>query len=234
MVLRSLRNEGTFTRKRYALMTAATPEPIYTILERVGALITNSHIVYTSGRHGQSYVNKDALYPHTSETSQVCARIGQAFATEQVEVVAGPTIGGVILAQWVAHHLSQHNQQPVLAFYAEEEAASGRRVFRRGYADLLPDRRVLVVEDVLTTGGSARKVVESVRAAGGQVVGLGALCNRGGITAEMLTVPRFEALLEVALESWAPDECPLCRAGVPVNTRVGKGAAFVAQQAENR
>jgi orotate phosphoribosyltransferase len=201
------------------------------ILERVGAIIRDSHVVYTSGRHGSGYVNKDALYTYPTETSTVCAYLAAQFADAAVDVVAGPTVGGVIMAQWVAYHLHQLTQRQPRAVYAEEDAASGERVFRRGYADLLPGRRVLVVEDVLTTGGSARKVVSAVRAAGGTVVGLGALCNRGALTAAALDVPRLVALVEVALESWPADECPLCRAGVPVNTHVGKGAAFLSRQA---
>jgi orotate phosphoribosyltransferase len=202
-------------------------------LARVGALITGDHLVYTSGRHGSSYVNKDALYPHTAATSEVCARIAQQYAAAGVEVVAGPTVGGVIMAQWTAHHLSVMTGREVLAVYAEEEVGEEggrRRLFRRGYDALVRGRRVLVVEDILTTGGSVRLVLAAVDAAGGATVGVGALCNRGGVTAEALGAPDLFCLSAVPLESFAPEECPLCAAGVPVNTRVGKGAAFVAQR----
>lgn len=200
------------------------------LLARLGALITGDHLVYTSGRHGSSYVNKDALYPHTAATSEVCARIARRFAGAGVEVVAGPTVGGVIMAQWTAHHLCALTGREVLAVYAEEEpgAEVKRRAFRRGYDALVAGRRVLVVEDILTTGGSVRLVVEAVRAAGGAVAGVGALCNRGGIAAAQVGAPELYALADVPLESYPADECPLCAAGVPVNTRVGKGAAFLA------
>lgn len=203
------------------------------LLADVGALITNDHLVYTSGRHGSTYVNKDALYPHTSATSAVCAQIAAVFAAADVAVVAGPTVGGVIMAQWTAHHLRLLTGREVLAVYAEEVAGAQppQRSFRRGYDALVQGQRVLVVEDILTTGGSARTVVAAVAAAGGTVVGAGVLCNRGGISAADLGVPRLFALAEVALESWAAAECPLCAQGIPVNTRVGKGAAFVAQAA---
>ena len=199
-------------------------------LARLGALITNSHVVYTSGRHGSSYVNKDALYPHTTETAAACALIAQHFANAGVEVVAGPTVGGVIMAQWVAHQLPPlaTGERP-LAVYAEEQPgeSAGAREFRRGYDALLPGKKVLVVEDILTTGGSARKVIAAVRAGGGEVVGLGALCNRGGITASDLAITELFALTALSLESYDPADCPLCRAGVPINTRVGKGAHFI-------
>lgn len=205
---------------------------LLTILHQLGAIVTNDHIVYTSGRHGSSYVNKDALYPHTAVASMVGAALARDFATAEVETVAGPTIGGVIMAQWTAYHLSQLYGREVLAVYAEEEQADTgkRRVFRRGYDALIEGKRVLVVEDVLTTGGSARLVVEAVKAVGGQVVGVGALCNRGGITAADLGAPLLIALTELPLESYAADDCPLCAAGVPINTRLGKGASYAAQR----
>ena len=140
---------------------------ILAALAELGALITDDHLVYTSGRHGSTYVNKDALYPHTAATSSVGAVLAEQFADEQIDVVAGPTVGGVIMAQWTAHHLTQRTGRDVLAVYAEEEIdeQGKRRVFRRGYDDLVRGRRVLVVEDILTTGGSARMVVDAVRTA---------------------------------------------------------------------
>lgn len=205
-----------------------TEQDLLALLAQVDALITDDHIVYTSGRHGSTYVNKDALYPHTAAISAVCARIAAHFAGAGVETVAGPTIGGVIMAQWTAHHLSALTGREVLAVYAEEEQAGEvkRRVFRRGYDALVAGRRVLVVEDILTTGGSARMVVEAVRATGGEPVAVAALCNRGGVDAAALGAPELLSMLNVPLDSWAPDECPLCRAGVPINQRLGKGAAL--------
>lgn len=203
---------------------------ILAILERVGAIITESHVVYTSGRHGSTYVNKDALYAYPVETSTIAERLAQRFRDVPIDVVAGPSVGGVIIAQWLAYHLTQMTGRTILALYAEQEGVTGHRIFRRGYADLLPGKNVLVAEDILTTGGSARKVIRAVQGAGGTVVGLGALCNRGSVTQEALGVPLFSTLVDVRMEAWEPSECPLCQAGVPINTRVGKGAAFVARR----
>lgn len=201
-------------------------------LSLMGAVISDDHLVYTSGRHGSSYVNKDALYPHTAATSAVCLQIARHFADAAPDVVAGPTVGGVIMAQWTAHHLTELLGRPVLAVYAEEELVDGtkQRALRRGYDVLASGKRVLVVEDILTTGGSARAVVEAVRRASGDVIGVGALCNRGGISAADLGAPDLFCMLSLPLESWDAAECPLCRAGVPVNTRLGKGAAFLASK----
>jgi orotate phosphoribosyltransferase len=84
-----------------------------------------------------------------------------------------------------------------------------------------------VVEDVLNTGGSVRQAVAAVRAAGGEVVAVAALCNRGGVTAADLGVPAVVALVELSLDSWDAPACPLCRDGVPIDTRIGKGREFL-------
>jgi orotate phosphoribosyltransferase len=202
---------------------------VHAILQSRGALIVNSHIVYTSGRHGSAYVNKDAIYPHTESVSVLCEEIADHFRGSGVEVVAAPAIGGVILSQWVAHHL-QSRQCDAIAVYAEK-AADGTFEFRRGYDRLLAGRRVLVVEDILTTGGSLREVCRAVGAAGGTIVGAAALCNRGSITAaEVGGPPDLFTLIEIPLEAWDEATCPLCARGVPINTDVGKGREFLAKK----
>ena len=105
---------------------------------------------------------------------------------------------------------------------------------RRGYDKLVGGKRVLVVEDVLNTGGSIKDTIAAVRRAGGDVVLAAALVNRGGVTAAGVDAPALVALLDVALEAWDADTCPLCREGVPVNTDVGKGREFLAQRAARR
>lgn len=206
------------------------------IFEWVGAIITNSHIVYASDKHGREYVNKDAIYPHVAKTSLLCKEIAEHFGFYNVEVVAGPSIGGVILVQWVAHWLNLFRSDDVqlrrvLAVYAEEEGEGDQkiRVFKRGYDKLIPGKRVLAVEDVLTTGGSAKRVIEAVRKLGGEVVGLGVLCNRGGVRPEDVGINEIFALVNLSMESWPAGECPLCNEGVLINTEVGKGRDFVAQ-----
>ena len=210
---------------------------VLNILDGVGAVITGSHIVYTSGKHGSAYVNKDALYPHTHETSLLCEEIAERFVHDIVEVVIAPAIGGVILSQWIAYHLSEMQGREVLGIYAEEAddgdkytGPSGKFVISRGYDKLVDHKRVLVVEDVLTTGCTAKKVVEAVRALNGNVVGLGVLCNRGRITPEDVNVPRLVSLVNVKLDVWDEADCPLCKMGLPINTDVGKGRDFLAQK----
>jgi orotate phosphoribosyltransferase len=202
---------------------------ILKILSEVSALIKDSHIVYTSGRHGSAYVNKDALYPHTDQTSKLCKEMAERFADSNIDVVAGPTVGGVILSQWVAHFLSELSGRNVRAVFAEEDE-NKNRFFKRGYDKLIPKKNVLVVEDIVTTGGSVKKVVDAVKKLGGNIVGCTLLCNRGGISKEDLGVPRLEALVNINLESWKENECPLCEKNIPINTGVGKGREYLAQK----
>jgi orotate phosphoribosyltransferase len=205
------------------------------ILGKVGAVITGSHIVYTSGKHGSAYVNKDALYPHTFETSRLCRVIAEEFIKDDIQVVIAPAVGGVILSQWVAYELTNYwfrarvDHPEILGVYAEK-GPDDTFVIKRGYDKLIKGKRVLVVEDVLTTGGSVKKVIEATRAIG-EVVGLGVLCNRGGITpADVGDVPRLFALANAKLDAWDEADCPLCAQGVPINTDVGKGREFLAHK----
>lgn len=191
-------------------------------LHQIGAIVTNSHIVYTSGKHGSSYVNKDAIYPHTEITSQLCLEIASHFKDTQIEVVVAPAIGGVILSQWVAFHLTQILKKEVLGVYAEKN--DDAFIIRRGYEKLCASKRILVVEDILTTGGSVKKVVEAVRSVKGNIVGVAALCNRGNIKSEDLgNVPELYSLIQVQLDSWEEKDCPLCQQGIPINKNLGKG-----------
>jgi len=248
-------------------------QEVLQMLAEVGGVIKDSHIVYTSGKHGTAYVNKDAVYPHTRETAKLCRAIAEHFADANVEVVIAPAVGGVILSQWVAYHLSEIMDRDVLGTYAERDEesvikipnnnkfklevsgetrcdnyiegrvlASGDEVvirhpgfvIKRGYDKLVAGKRVLVVEDVVTTGGSAKKVIEATRSVGGDVVGLAVLCNRGGITPkDVADPPILHALVNVKFDAWDEDECRRsgpCSRGVPINTVVGKGKDFLARQ----
>jgi orotate phosphoribosyltransferase len=191
------------------------------ILGEVGGILTGRHVVYTSGRHGRAYVNKDAVYPYTERVAELCGLLAESVRGLGPQLVCGPALGGIILSQWTAHHLG------ALAVFAEKVPGGGLGL-RRGYDRLVAGKRVAVVEDVLNTGGSVREAVAAVRAAGGQVVAVAALCNRGGLTAADLDVPVLRALMELSLESWEASACPLCRDGVPVDTEVGKGREFLA------
>ena len=207
-----------------------TQQEILSLFEEVGAVITNSHLVYTSGKHGNAYINKDAVYPHIEKISALCEEIAERFKNDNPDAVVAPALGGIILSQWTAYHLGKKLGREVYGVYAEK-TDDGGFVIKRGYDDLIKGKKVLLVEDVLTTGGSIKKVVDVVRGIGADIVGVAALCNRGGITAKDIgDVLKFDALLSVTLDSWEEAECPLCKQGVPINIKVGKGREFLARK----
>ncbi len=206
-----------------------TNEQVLDIFKKTGGYITDSHIVYTSGKHGSAYLNKDAIYPHTAEVAKLCRAIAEEFKGKGVDIVAAPALGGIILSQWTAHHLSELEGREVLGVYTEKTPEKDQ-IFTRGYDALIKGKKVVVVEDILNTGGSVYKVVASVKKAGGSVVGVAALANRGGVTAEDVgDVPLF-TLASIILDAWDESNCPLCKKNIPINTTVGKGREYLAKK----
>jgi orotate phosphoribosyltransferase len=197
------------------------------ILKKVGAVLSEGHFVGTSGLHFDTYVNKDFLYPHTAETSRICRLMAEKYKDENIDVVVGPALGGIILSQWVASHLSEIYGKEVLGIYTEKNRDGGQ-TFTRGYEKYIKDgKRVLVVEDIITTGGSILKSIKAVQDAGGNVVGACAMVNKNkDLKREMFGVP-FATLTDLFVYTYEADECPLCKSGVPINTNVGHGKKFL-------
>src|SRR3989344_7189654 len=142
-----------------------TESEVLDLLQKVGAFRAG-HFVFSSGRHSGSYVNKDALYPYTHDTSLLCKAMAERFQKKNIEVVVGPAIGAAILSQWVAYHLTEMGGRDVYGTYADKDGQGGF-ILKRGYDQIVKGKQVLVVEDLTTTGGSIKKVGEIVREAGG-------------------------------------------------------------------
>ncbi len=198
------------------------------------AIITNSHFVYNSGRHSSVYINKDALYLHTGVIAELCRQMAQAYEADAIDVVVGPVLGGIVLSQWTTHALnSRRTMGETLAVYAEKESGSDQNfTFTRGYDAYITGKNVLVVEDILTTGGSVRRVVELIRKHKGNVVGVSALCNRGNVQAQAVGDVPIATLITLDLETYSEETCPFCQQGVSINTTVGKGRIFLTRQKE--
>lgn len=198
------------------------------LLKQTGAVITGSHFVLTSGKHASVYINKDALYTHTSAVSAVCQDFAEKVMHLQIDTVVGPALGGIILSQWTAHHLSRLKGKEVFAVYSEK-TPDGGQAFTRGYDKFVINRKVLVVEDLTSTGGSAKKVVEAIRRAGGQVAGVCVMVNRNPeeVTESYFGAPFFP-LDTFKVEAYDEADCPMCRSGVPVDTSVGHGKQYLA------
>lgn len=201
------------------------------ILKKVGAVLTDDHFVYTSGRHGSIYLNKDALYPHTEATSEVGKLLAQKVSDLEIEVVVAPALGGIILSQWTAFHLTKLKKREVLGVYTEK-TPDKQQIFTRGYDAIVKHKNVFVLEDLTTTGQSVKKVIASVKRAGGKVITVGVMVNRNPqeVTALTLGAPFF-ALDSLQITTFSDLDCPLCRHGVPINQKIGHGKKFV--QAKN-
>ena len=181
-----------------------------TVLEslRASGALKEGHFVLSSGRHSDQYIEKFDLLRQPRATSQVCQHIADRFQEQDIDVVVGPTTGGVILAFEVARQLG------IAAAYAERVANSGSgREFRRG-TTFAPDTRVLVVDDILTTGGSVRETLDALGRQPVVVAGVAVLVDRSGGEADF-GVP-YVALATMEIATWDVAECPLCRSGEPV------------------
>ncbi len=198
-------------------------ETILDLLRKTNAVYMNDHFVYTSGKHGSVYINKDALYPHTDVASAVGALFAEKFKDSSIDVVVAPALGGIVLSQWTAHHLSHLTGREVLGVYTEK-TPDKNQILTRGYDTLVAGKNILIVEDTTMTGGSVKKVVDTVRAAGGNVVAVSAMINRDpvNVTSESLGAP-FSPLGILEAEAFDADTCPLCKQNIPINMSVGKG-----------
>ena len=200
---------------------------IIDILKKVNAVITDDHFVYTSGKHGEVYINKDALYPHTKETSEVGNMFAEKYKDSNVDVVVGPALGGIILSTWIAFHLSQLTGREILGVYTEKDEEKNQ-IFTRGYDKLITGKNVLIIEDLTTTGGSVKKVVDTVKNAGGTVTAVCVMVNRNPdeVNSEIMGVP-FDALGVLPAKAYDESECPFCKEDRPVNTDVGHGRKYM-------
>ncbi len=202
-------------------------QKIVEILRSVGGVLTDDHFVLTSGKHSDTYINKDALYPHTAQTSAVGELFAKRAKDLDVEVVVGPALGGIILSQWTAYHLSNISKREVLGVYAEK-GPDKTFLLTRGYDALVRGKRILVVEDLTSTGGSVKRVVDAVIACGGNVVSVGVMLNRDPVhvTSEVMGVPFF-ALGELVVKAYEESELPEEIAKRPVNTKIGHGKKYL-------
>jgi orotate phosphoribosyltransferase len=210
------------------------------ILKQVGAIITDNHFVYTSGKHGGVYINKDSLYPHTKETSHVGKMFAEKYKNKDIDIVVAPAVGGAVLCQWVAYYLSRFKKKEILSVYTEKDkgttasAAESQQIFRRGYDKLVKRKNVLVIEDLTTTGGSVKKTIECVRAAGGKVIAVCVMVNRDPKNVNSRTIGAPLSALGV-FKAGAFDEraCSLCKRNIPINTQVGHGKKYLEEKVKN-
>ena len=186
-----------------------TNDEALSIFKDSGALL-EGHFILASGYHSATYLEKFQVlqYPHLVE--KLCAEIARRFAGDNVAVVLGPTTGGMLLAYDVARHLGTRG------IFAERNDEGIGRVLRRGFR-LSKGERVLVVDDILTTGGSIKDTLKIVSDCEADLVGVGVLADRSGGKVNFGT--RLEALLTLDVEKFAPHEVPAWLAAIPMTER---------------
>jgi orotate phosphoribosyltransferase len=181
-----------------------TRDELLDLFRRSGALL-EGHFRLTSGLHSPGYLQCALVLQHPQQAEALGRAIAGRVKDLRPTVVLSPALGGVVIGHETGRALG------VRAIFCERQ--EGALALRRGFT-LDATERVLVVEDVMTTGGSTRETIEVAKAAGGQVVGTASIVDRSGGTIRF-DVP-FASLLEIALPTYAPPTCPLCAQGIPV------------------
>jgi orotate phosphoribosyltransferase len=176
---------------------------LLTIFEQTGALL-EGHFQLTSGLHSSRYLQCALVLQYPEHAELVGRALAAKFSDDRVDAVVAPAIGGIIVAHETARAIG------VRALFTERE--SGVMTLRRGFR-LTRGERVLVVEDVVTTGGSTRETIEAVIDADGVVIGAGSMVDRSGGAVDVGV--RWQSLLTLDVAAYDPSECPLCKEGVP-------------------
>jgi orotate phosphoribosyltransferase len=188
----------------------AQAESILNIFRQTGAYLSG-HFRLTSGLHSPEYLQCALVLQHPAHAERLGVRLADELrsvaGSEEITAVVSPAMGGLIIGHEVARALGAR------FLFTERDAASGKMILRRGFA-LQPDEAAVVVEDVITTGGSTREVVDILKASGARAIAAGSIIDRSGGKAEV-GAPRV-ALATLDVVSYQPEDCPLCRQGLPV------------------
>jgi orotate phosphoribosyltransferase len=205
MIPAPTRRRGWVGRKTCVRIKGVRPINTEEIFEKAGAIL-KGHFLLTSGLHSPVYWEKFKVLQSPPHTEQLCRMIADHFREQKIDVVAAPTTGGIILAFETARQLE------VRGIFAEKTGEK-ERAFKRGFK-IEPGERVLIVDDILTTGGSLRQTIAAVKKLGGNIIGIGVMVNRS--TQEMdFGVPLFSCLRAETI-TYSPDNCPLCQAKIPL------------------
>ena len=178
-----------------------TKEDILGIFKETGALL-EGHFILTSGLHSDRYFQCARVFQYPWHAEILCRGIADRFQNEKVDAVVSPAVGGIVVGQEIARLLK------VRSMFTER--VEGKMSLRRGFG-ISAGERILVAEDVTTTGGSVKEVMDAIHAQGGSVVGVTGVVDRSGGNAQF-GVPYF-SLLQMPVDNYPPETCPLCRAG---------------------
>ena len=187
-------------------------ESIEGLFAATGGLL-DGHFILTSGRHAGRYLEKFWVLQYPEMAVEVGRRMADALVAHEPTLVVGPTTGGVLLAHETGRQLGERLGRTVRGVFAERVEAGGRRL-RRGWS-VAPDERVVLVDDILTTGLSLLETVDAVRATGSEPLAAAVMVDRS--SGPIAGAPPLHALGRIEIPSWSAAACPLCASGsVPV------------------
>ena len=181
----------------------ANEERVITVLKEAQALL-EGHFLLTSGRHSNRYFQCAKIFKNAKYSEELCKMLADSYKDAGIDLVIGPAMGAVIMAYEVSRHLNVEN------IFTERE--DGVMTLRRNF-EIPEGANALIVEDVITTGGSVKEVIEIVKNAGANVAGVGCIVDRTGGKIDFGT--QFKSVISIEVESYEADECPLCKQGLP-------------------
>ena len=199
------------------------------ILESSGTLIENDHFVYASGDHGSGWIAKDLINLRPELAYQHGQLLGKEIQNNGLksEMVCGPAIGGVICAQYTA--LALGSRCVFSERVVNQKGQTTNFEIKRGFDEIVKNKSVLIVDDIINTGFSVNLTYEAIAKAGGKPIGIATYVNRGNVGASELGVKNFIFLDEIHLPAWPGQNCPLCQSDKPINIQYAHGAEYVAQ-----
>jgi len=177
-------------------------ENIKKILEKTGAVL-KGHFLLSSGLHSDTYFQMALVFQYPEDGKAICQQLAENFKGEKIDVVIGPAIGGIIISYQLAEILGTKS------IFAERE--NGKMKLRRGFK-IEKGEKVLICEDVITTGGSVKEVITTVEKEGGEIVGIGCIVKRGMVEFKY----PLKALIKVGVKNYHPFNCPLCQKKIPL------------------
>lgn len=210
----------------------------YEMFEKTGAIKTTpGHFVYASGDHGGIYIDKKEIFKESAQTSVLCEQIAEHFKNSDIDTVAGPESGGIIMANWVAIHSSRLKERKIDVVHLFKKGPF--MVVEGDQERKIAGKKILLVDDIATTGGSLKKCAQAINDEGGLITGIGLLWLRGNkamFSSLFQGIPVFP-LIRVRLHGWNEEECLKtgpCSRSVPINLEFGHGAEFIKKHPERK
>ncbi|MEK7142532.1 MAG: phosphoribosyltransferase family protein, partial [Patescibacteria group bacterium] len=203
---------------------------------KTGAIKTTpGHFVYASGDHGGVYIDKKEIFKDSAQTSVLCEQVAEHFKNLDIDTVVGPESGGIIMANWVAIHSSRLKERMVDTVHLFKKGSFMK--IKQGDERKMVGKKILLVDDIATTGGSLKKCAQVICETDGLIAGIGLLWLRGNkamFSSLFEGIPVFP-LIRVRLHGWNEEDCLKtgpCSRGVPINIEYGHGAEFIKKHPE--